>query len=131
MILIQLISWIKRNTPFKKTWHIESLFVGICLLLIAFISNKGWVEFMGILAVYFTFQHSVISERLAQAEKERGNNNQPILVECHYKLSGYFIAKEFIWLIYFVILGAWSAIGGVVIFLLYPVWRKYYRKHKI
>jgi hypothetical protein len=43
------------------------------------------------------------------------NNNEPQLV--------------IFWFVYFILLGAWSALAGVIVFLLYTPWRNYYRKY--
>lgn len=61
------------------------------------------------------------------AEIERAEQAWTIQVECHWKLKWYLVSKEICWLGYFVYLGAWSALVGVVLFLLYPLWRHWYR----
>ena len=131
--LVDIQHWIKRNTFLKHTWHTEALFVLTILSISAFISHKGWVEWIGVVAVFFTFMHASVAERLAETEKIRNKILNPpdylIVVHCYHKLEKYFYAKEVCWCAYFFILGAWSALVGVFIFLLYPIWRKSYRKH--
>ncbi len=40
----------------------------------------------------------------------------------------YLVTKECIWVAYFVIHCAWSALVGAGLFLLYPLWRSWYRR---
>ena len=112
-----------------KTYHIENAFVFIMLVLVALISHGGYVEYIGVAAVFFTFNHAGIAERLREVEDARQkHNDNKYKVECYRKLEKYFYAKEAMWLLYFVILGAWSALVGVGIFLIYQPWRSLWRK---
>lgn len=97
------------------------------LSAVVYFSDKGPAEWIGSLAVFLTFMHIQIADRLAEAEEKRGATN--LSVECHWKLKWYLISKEACWLAYFVSLGAWSALVGVGVFLLYPAWRHWYRRH--
>ncbi len=128
-IPVRILEYIKINTPLKRTWYTEAIFVLVVLVTTALISKKGAVEWIGVCAVFFTFQHASIAERLGEAEKKRLKDGENIYVDCYHKLPKYFYAKEACWLLYFVLVGAWSAVVGVFIFLLYPVWRKVWRKH--
>ena len=112
-----------------QTYVIEYVFVGGVLIAIALISHKGLVEWLGVLAVFLTFGHTSIADRLHEREAKRYNIDKKVEVNCYWKLNYYFYAKELCWLIYFLLLGAWSALAGVFIFLLYPLWRKVYRKY--
>lgn len=114
--MIRLVKFIKDNTFLKKTWHVESLFVLIVLCLTAVISHKGKVEWIGVAAVFFSFMHASVSERLGEAENKRFVNDEAVYVDCYKKLPVYFYIKEICWLSYFVLIGAWSAITGVFIF---------------
>lgn len=74
---------------------------------------------------YFTFEYTLIATRLGENER-KGNATE----RKHYKnLLFFYYLKEIIWLIYFVILGAWSAIIGVFIFLIYGWWRLAWNRH--
>ncbi len=112
-----------------KTWHLEQAFVAIILIAVALITKKGHVEWMGVIAVYLTFGHVLIAERLREAEASRVERQEKILVECYKKIDWYYYGKETFWLIYFILLDAYSALAGIAIFLLYRPWRKYYRKY--
>lgn len=126
-VLIRLIEWIKRT--FKvRTYVVEYVFVGAILVAVAIISKKGPIEWIGVLAVFLTFGHASIAERLREREELRHAKQIPIEVECYRKLPYYFYAKETLWFVYFVLLGAWSALAGTVLFLIYTPWRNYYRK---
>lgn len=118
----------------KTKWHIQThvieyLFVGIILIVVAIVAKKGWIEWIGVLAVFLTFGHASIAERLREREALRHLKRDPVEVHCYWKLPYYFYAKEMLWFVYFILLGAWSALAGVILFLLYVPWRNYYRKH--
>lgn len=104
-----------------KTWHKEALIVAIILALVA---GKKPLEWLGSLAVLLTFMHAQIGFRLQEAEAQRIPTQ--VHVACWWKLQYYFVAKELCWFLYFGLMGAWSALVGVVVFLVYPVWRRYH-----
>lgn len=85
-----------------------------------------WHEWLGALAVWLTFGYVSISFRLQEAEAEREHQAGDVLVECHWKAKYYFIAKELTWLLLFAILGSYTSMAGVFIFLAYPYWRQYW-----
>lgn len=126
--LIRLVEKLKKLLH-CRTYYIEYIFVTIILVAVALISKKGPVEWIGVLAVFFTFGHTQVSDRLQEAEAHRHKNLEKVTVECYYKLNRYFYLKEICWFLYFVLIGAWSALAGVIIFLLYPRWRKLWRKY--
>jgi len=126
-ILIDIVVYIKKIFHLK-TYVVEYIFVGIILFTIALISGKGIVEWVGVLAVLINFGHTQIADRLKEKEEKRFKNNEMVNVDCYWKLNYYFYAKELCWLLYFFLVGAWSALAGVFIFLLYPLWRKTWRK---
>lgn len=82
-------------------------------------------EVIGAVAVLLTFGHAQIGTRLAEAEGARSAPQ----VACHHKLAWYFSGREICWAVYFVWGHAYSAIVGVGVFLLYPLWRRIYRRH--
>ncbi len=112
-----------------KTYHIEGAFVLITLIAVAEYSGKGLVEYVGVAAVFFTFMHATIAEYMREAEALREKETNQIITACHKKLPYYFYAKEICWLIYFIWLGAYSALVGVAVFLLYQPWRRLWRKY--
>ena len=104
-----------------RTWHKEALVVASVLIAVAVYRNSR-VEWLGGLAVFFTFMHASVSFRLSEAEERR----TVAQVECFRKAQYYFLLKETCWFTYFLLIGAWSALVGVVVFLVYPLWRKYH-----
>lgn len=137
------------------------LVVALILVAVTIFSGKGWIEWIGALAVLLTFAHVQVADRLAEGEASReeraehwgmthellilpeGHEKRPTeddvkqandrlygYVECHWKLKYFLVSKEICWLVYFVVLGAYSALVGVGVFLAYPVWRHQYRKRK-
>ena len=128
-IPVFLVEKIKRL--FKcKTYHVEGGFVLIVLLIVALAAHKGFIEYFGVAAVFFTFMHATIAEYMREAEVARATGApDKNLVACHTKIPYYFYAKEFCWFIYFFLLGANSALVGVGVFLLYQPWRKLWRSY--
>ncbi len=123
-------SFIKlRDFTHLRTYHIEQLFVGIVLVAAALITRRGFIEWVGVVAVFFNFGHVSVADRLREAEELRHQRREPVSVECYKKLDYYYFSKEFFWLLYFILLGAWSALVGVGLFLLYTPWRRIYRKY--
>jgi len=131
--IVQWVDFLKKKCN-CRTYHIENTFVIIVLVTTALIVQKWLVERVGVVAVIFTFLHTSIADRLEEAERARqkSNNNtneNQFVVECWWKLSKYFYAKEICRCIYFILLWAWSALVWVFVFLLYWPWRKLRRKY--
>lgn len=129
-LLTTVVKKIKKIHPCIKTYMVEEVFVCMVLVAVAILSSKGLIEWLGVAAVFFTFKHSVIANRMEEAEANRIKKNEPIIVECYKKQTRFFYIKEILWFGYFIWLGAWSALVGVVVFLLYPLWRKVWRKYQ-
>ena len=111
-----------------QAWVLESAFVLIVLLTTAIVSGKGWIEYLAVLAVYFTFKHASVSERLREANDANSKTATAETTSCANKLNQFFILKEILWVAFFALSGAWSALAGCGIFLLYAWWRKAYRE---
>jgi hypothetical protein len=92
-------------------------------------SDNHYVEWVGALAVLLTFGHVQVADRLAERAAQDEQLGQ-VTVECHNMAVNYLVHKEVCWLIYFLVLGAYSALVGVGVFLLYPFWRRFYRKRR-
>lgn len=113
-----------------KTWQVELIVVGNLLAVVGIQTARPenyYAELIGALAVVLTFAHVQVADRLA----ERAAADEWVgvqTVECHRWARRYLLGKEICWLLYFVALGAWSALVGVGVFLFYPFWRSYYRK---
>gem|GEM_PF-3122308 len=110
------------------THYLETFFVFLVLSLTAIISGKGWVEWVGVFGVIFTFEYQVLSTYLrehSEARKKMGKNVKSDLL--HKEIQFLFYSKEVIWISYFILLGAYSAIVGTIVFICYGIWRKMYR----
>jgi hypothetical protein len=108
-----------------KTWHIENAIVATALLSVWVATGCRWQELIGSIAVFCGFCHASIAERLREREAARAAPT----VECHALATWFFLVKEVCWLAYFVLHGAWSALVGCVLFALYPLWRRLWRRY--
>lgn len=99
------------------------LVVAIALLAVNASTHGGGLELIGAGAVLLSFGHAQVAERLAEREGAR----EQAAVECHRWALRYLVGKESLWLAYFVLHRSWSALAGVVLFLVYPVWRRAWR----
>lgn len=113
------------------TYQVEFIFVASLLVLVVVLKGGSWIEFVGAGAVFFTFAHAKVANRLSEREEYRnkkGEDDKTIL-SYYFKIKRYFYLKEVLWFAYFTLLGAWSALVGTVIFLLYQPWRNLWRKY--
>ena len=106
-----------------RTWHVETLVVGTVLVAVALLSGGGPVELIGAGAVLLSFCHASVADRLAEREAARERPS----VECHRMAVRYFVGKECLWLVYFVLHHSWTALAGVGLFLAYAPWRRWWR----
>ena len=106
-----------------KTWHIEAAVIFVALAATVLVSGNHWKEWIGAGAVMLSFLHAQIADRLAEAQKKLIVPN----ISCYPLANRYLTSKEVLWITYFIVSGAWSAMTGAVLFALYPFWRKYYR----
>lgn len=123
-----------------STWHYEAAVVGAALLVVALATSPslgtalaGGVvlrEFLIIWisagAVFGSFLHAQVGTYMAE---DMSYTEQP-LTPCYHKLGEYWVCKEILWFLVFFISGAYPAIAGNVIFLLFPVWRKIYKEER-
>lgn len=112
-----------------KTFYGEMSFVALALVIVALLSGKGSVEWFGAAAVLCSFGHVNVTSRMAEHIAYYEKTTGVAVVSCYRWERYYFLLKEIFWLIYFIKLGAYSALVAVVIFLLYPLWRKLWRKY--
>lgn len=107
-----------------RTWHVEASVVAVILIAVAW--GRGFTEWVGAAAVFFGFLHGKIADRMAE---QQALMPQPS-VECYNKSIYYWVCKELLWLCYFLMHSSYSALAGVAVFLLYPIWRKIWRHYK-
>lgn len=86
-----------------RTWQVE--LVAVALVLAPLAAARGWHEWLAAAA--------------ARARPE---------VACFRWMWGYFLAKEALWVAYFIATGANAALGGCAVFLAYPAWRRWWRR---
>lgn len=105
------------------TWAIELVAVA-CVLAVVWAASGEWLELLGSAAVLCAFAHAQVADRMTEREAARVRPD----VRCWRWSRRYFVAKEALWFVYFAAHGSWSALAGVVLFLLYPLWRAAYRR---
>ncbi len=109
-----------------RTYQFEAAFVLTVLIIPFFFAEKiRLTEVIGTLAVHFTFLHAQIADRMQERQAAMIDPD----VECHWKSNYFFILKEMCWISFFLLTHSWAALMGAVMFCLYPLWRKWYRKH--
>lgn len=108
-----------------RTWHIETAVVATVLLLVWAATSFQPKELIGVTAVLFTFMHAQVANRMAERQALQTKPD----VECYRWNVRYHVAKELCWLGYFLLTESWSALAGVGLFLVHPLWRAWYRKH--
>jgi hypothetical protein len=107
-----------------RTWQFELLIIAHVLVVVWALTGTNATELLGAAAVVATFAHAQVSDRMAEREAKRITPD----VRCWRWSVRYFVGKELLWLAYFVAHRSWSALVGVAVFLLYPLWRRWYRK---
>jgi hypothetical protein len=107
-----------------RTWHFELFVVALALFAVA--AWRGvWTEYVGAAAVSLTFAHAQVAERLREQDAAR---EEPT-VSCNVWSTRYFVAKEVLWAVLFLGIGAYTALVGVGLFLAYTPWRRFWRVH--
>jgi hypothetical protein len=106
-----------------RTWQLELGAVAAILVIVALATGGGALELVGAGAVTLSFAHAQVADRLAEREAARS----AATVECHRWATRYLVGKEALWLTYFVAHRSWSALAGVVLFLAYAPWRRWWR----
>ncbi len=108
-----------------RTYVYELAVVAVILVVVTALTAKVWHEWVGALAVWFGFGYVTIVNRM---EERQAIQPKPS-VECYWKLKWYFGTKEALWISYFILRQSYAAIVGCVVFVGYPVWRRWYRQH--
>jgi hypothetical protein len=108
------------------TWAWELLVVWAILSVAAWVGGASGLQWLSTAAVLLTFAHVQVATRLEEAEARRTR----VSVHCRRWLTRYLVAKESLWVVLFAVTGAWPAVAGCAVFLLYPSWRALYRRHR-
>lgn len=109
-----------------RTWQLELLAVGVVLGLMLVVTSAPPVELVGAGAVLAGFAHAQISDRMAAAQAALPAPS----VHCYRWALRYFVAKEALWVGYFVLHHSYAALVGCWVFLAYPVWRRAWRARR-
>lgn len=120
MILARLVT--SRAWQSCPTWWWESAFAITYITAITVLAGVTTGQVISAMAVFMSFQHMSVASRLEEAQERAGGKG----VACYRKLTRYLVTKEILWVAAFIALGAWTALAGVPLFLLYPVWRRAY-----
>lgn len=73
-----------------------------------------------------SFGHAAISDRMTEKQAAMVRPD----VECYRWSWRYFIGKEALWVAYFILHRSYAALVGCGLFLVYPAWRKVYRRRR-
>ncbi len=125
--------WLLSSHRVRPTWHYETAFVACVLVVVAVctspnpfvsLSVEEWRHFaivwLSVGAVLGSFLHAKVGYRMSEAMIASKASND----SCHEWLGSYWLTKEILWTAVFLIGGAYPAIAGSIIFLLYPAWRQ-------
>jgi hypothetical protein len=121
----------KRKHP---TWHYETAIAAIILFSVASLTSPypmtslKWsylwkpflINWLSAFAVLGSFLHAKVGYRMSEAMIA----GKADAVSCHEWLSRYWVGKEILWFFVFLFSGAYPAIVGNIIFIIYPAWRK-------
>lgn len=108
-----------------RTWHIEASVVAVVLFIqLYFFSHFTVSEVICSFAVLLTFKHAQIADRMQERQALMENPD----VHCYRWSNRYFVMKETLWIVFFLMTKSYSALSGAIIFSIYPLWRRYWRK---
>lgn len=107
-----------------RTWQLESVVALAVLSLVAVIGGNHAAEWLGVGAVWLSFMHGQVSDRLVERQAKLATPD----VHCWRWSRVYFAGKELLWVAYFVAHHSYAALTGCALFLAYPIWRAWYRK---
>jgi len=108
-----------------KTYQKEYIVVFLILIAPFFFTRQiRLTEVIAVLAVFFTFQHAQVSTALSEVQAIKDKPE----VSCYKRSNIYFMLKEALWITFFIMIKSWAALSGAIVFFLYPLWRRYFRK---
>lgn len=81
--LVSCVDFLKRQ--FRcRTYYIENVFVALCLAAVVLIFGRTQLEWIGALAVFFTFSHASVGFRLEEQQALLLKTTGHASVECFY-----------------------------------------------
>lgn len=114
----------QKKKSFLQTWMVEACVVFIVLATVAMLTGNRLVEWIGTFAVFGTFLHAQVADRMQEKQAIKITPD----VHCFRWSTRYFVCKELLWFVYFFIHQSYAALVGVILFLLYPFWRTWWRR---
>ncbi len=111
-----------------QTNKVEGAIVLAVLALTNLATHRGWQEIVGVLAVFYAWQHVSVANRLAEAAAQVPAAGQTD-VHCQALLQSCLYKKEILWVVYFLLIGANAALVGCAVFLAYGPWRRLWRRY--
>lgn len=115
-----------------KTYMWEMLFAFVYVFFFATITTdfsdtrEHIISFLTSFGVLFAFARTTVADRMAEAQARATERT----VSCYRWFTGYLYAGEVCWALVFLISGNFVAMSSIPLFLLYPVWRKWYRSQR-
>lgn len=125
--------WLLAPDRERPTWHYETMVAAAVIFVVAilttpepwmhvgdrFILSAFMVNWLSAFAVLGSFLHMKIGYRMSEAMAEM----QAPSVSCWEWSGRYWLGKEILWFFVFLFSGAYPAIAGNVLFIVYPAWR--------
>jgi hypothetical protein len=109
-----------------KTWQTESILALAVLSGVAAFGGNHVIEWIGVGAVWLSFMHGQVSDRMVERQASLVTPD----VHCWRWSRLYFVGKELLWVAYFLEHHSYAALVGCGLFLVYPIWRAWYRKRR-
>ena len=98
---------------------LEMIVVGSILFVVNLFTANKWNDWLGGVAVFCGFLYTAAVEDLA-GNSERTNKK----INTKQLRRSYFL-KEALWFSFFIINKNYAPLAGILIFLIFPYWRKY------
>jgi len=113
-----------------KTWHFEWAVVAAILVAVNVATRATAIAWVGAAAVLLSFGHASVADRLAERQRQLhfSARTDGELVHCYRWLARYLLAKETLWVVYFLATRSYPALVGCGVFLMLPIWRRLYRR---
>ena len=133
-ILKPVARWVLSSERKRPTWQYEAPIIAIILCVVAFFGSPvPWanptdptiwkhffINWLSVVAVMGSFLHAQVGTHMSEAMEVAENP----AVHCFTWSGRYWIVKEILWAIVFFLSGAFPAIIGSGLFILYPAWRE-------
>lgn len=126
--------WLLAPERKHPTWQYETALVALVLIAVALATSpsiqasiadnaaltKLLIIWLSTGAVLGSFLHAKVGYRMSEALEASSAPD----VSCYEWSGKYWLFKEILWLAVFILSGAYPAIAGTVLFIVYPAWRK-------